>query len=453
MSTIKKLILKDVRCFEGKQEFNIRPLTFLVGENSTGKSTVLACLQILSNFLQERDLDFNTVPYQMGAYMDIARKVGGRGGRSKSFDLGFELQVYAKETIHLLATLIERESGSEPTIQQLKIEFKDVIVIVESASSDKEKQTGSRLHSFSGPNKSTSENEKPVFTFKARDEHSIFFVFNFFMFYDTDNKMEKDHKELDKLLRNILSRLGDRESPLFDAEFNLLFPPYHGIRFESFAPIRSKPMRTYDPVREVKDPAGSGMPMTLMNMYRNDKKKWENLREKLIQFGKASGLFDDIAIKTHGRAVNNPFQLQVKSKGIKTNIVDVGYGVSQILPILVRIITASKKTTFLVQQPEVHLHPKGQAALVTLMLEIKNKRENSFIVETHSEYMINRAKIEIMNGNINHEDVSVIYLESKGNKVKIHNITFDKNADMTNVPDEYNKFFMQETNKLLGFGD
>ena len=452
MRVVEKFILKDVRCFEGTQEFNIRPLTFLVGENSTGKSTVLACLQILSNFLQEGGLDFNTVPYQMGAYMDIARKVGR--GISKSFNLGFEIQIDAKETAHVLATLIERESGSEPIFQQLKIEFQDVVVIVEIASPDKEEQAGSKFHNFLiGLNKSTSENGKPAFTFKVNNEQDIFSVFRFLSFYIERGEINKNYKKLLGLLVSTLSRLENKKSPIVGMDFLLLFPPYNDIRFESFAPIRSNPMRTYNPVREVKDPAGSGMPVTLMNMYRNDKKKWENLRGKLVHFGKASGLFDDIAIKTHGRAVNNPFQLQVKSKGIKTNIVDVGYGVSQILPILVRIITASKNTTFLVQQPEVHLHPKGQAALVTLMLEIKNKRENSFIVETHSEYMINRAKIEIMNGNISHEDVSVIYLESKGNKVKVHNIIFDKNADMTNVPDEYNKFFMQETNKLLGFED
>ena len=64
--SIRKLIIEDVRCFAGRQEFNIRPLTFLVGENSTGKSTVLGCFQTLCNFsrvgmstMYRTDLDFN----------------------------------------------------------------------------------------------------------------------------------------------------------------------------------------------------------------------------------------------------------------------------------------------------------------------------------------------------------------------------------------------------------
>ena len=72
-SVIEKFILDDVRCFEGRHEFNIRPLTFLVGENSTGKSTVLGCLQSLvdSGF---SGIDFNSEPYWMGAFSDIVRK-------------------------------------------------------------------------------------------------------------------------------------------------------------------------------------------------------------------------------------------------------------------------------------------------------------------------------------------------------------------------------------------
>ena len=134
MIVIKKFVLKDVRCFKGVQEFNIRPLTFLVGENSTGKSTILGCMQALGNFAgikAKKDFyfDFNSDPYQMGTYIDIARKVGGRGGRSTCFDLGFEMQFGGKETVHLLVTLNERESGSEPAIQQLKMEFDGVVVV------------------------------------------------------------------------------------------------------------------------------------------------------------------------------------------------------------------------------------------------------------------------------------------------------------------------------------
>ena len=56
-----------------------------------------------------------------------------------------------------------------------------------------------------------------------------------------------------------------------------------------------------------------------------------------------------------------------------------------------------------------------------------------------------------MNGNIRPEDVSLIYLEPKGNAVKVHNISFDKMGNMEGVPMHYGKFFIKETNRLMGF--
>ena len=67
--------------------------------------------------------------------------------------------------------------------------------------------------------------------------------------------------------------------------------------------------------------------------------------------------------------------------------------------------------------------------------------------------MIDRARIEIRKGNIRPEDVSLIYLEPKGRVVKVHNIRFDKMANMQGVPPHYGKFFMKEYRELMGFED
>lgn len=120
---IQKLIIEDVRCFAGRQEFNIRPLTFLVGENSTGKSTVLGCLDALVRFVRARgpyaDLDFNVQPYQMGVFADIVRR--SRPGK-KNFRLGFESRSENKnENIEYVLTLAEKEKGSEPVVQAQKL--------------------------------------------------------------------------------------------------------------------------------------------------------------------------------------------------------------------------------------------------------------------------------------------------------------------------------------------
>ncbi len=78
--------------------------------------------------------------------------------------MGFEIQIDAKVTIDLLFTLIERKSGSEPAIQRLKMEFNDLLMFFEVARRDDTENT--ILHDAHRPIKSTTQNGKPVYTFK-----------------------------------------------------------------------------------------------------------------------------------------------------------------------------------------------------------------------------------------------------------------------------------------------
>jgi predicted ATPase len=87
-----ELILENARCFHSRQQCAIRPLTLLVGENSTGKSTFLALMRIASDMIAGyKRLDFNEEPFQLGAYDQIATFRGGRAGRAKSFLIGLRL--------------------------------------------------------------------------------------------------------------------------------------------------------------------------------------------------------------------------------------------------------------------------------------------------------------------------------------------------------------------------
>ena len=92
--------------------------------------------------------------------------------------------------------------------------------------------------------------------------------------------------------------------------------------------------------------------------------------------------------------MSDPFQLHVKVRsGHQRNIMDVGYGVSQSLPIIVDVLAAEEQIgerngnycTFLMQQPEVHLHPRAQAELASFFADSYSKRNNRFMIETHSE--------------------------------------------------------------------
>ena len=440
---IRKLIIEDVRCFAGRQEFNIRPLTFLVGENSTGKSTVLGCFQTLYTFIIPRaygSLDFNVEPYQMGVFADIVRRATPK---KKNFMLGFEFKLENEgEEIRYFLTLTEKEKGSEPVVQEEKLNFPSGEVVFVGERQESEGEYG------------ISYGVLEVIGFSEKDENKFFRV-----------RASSPFQSMNALeilnLAKVIARQDRKKPSSMEEEFYKWLEsawkslerrwdrPYNEYSY-SFAPIRSKPQRTYDPLKETISPEGSDIPMTLMNEFRTDRKAWGELKRSLVKFGVASELFADIDVRRLGRSAGDPFQLQIKVKGPKVNMIDVGYGVNQLLPILVRILNARQSTTFLMQQPEVHLHPRGQAELSSMLIDLVKQKNHEFVIETHSDYIIDRARIEIMNKKIAPEDVSLIYLEPTGSRVKVHNVVFDDQANLLGAPSSYRKFFLKESDKLLG---
>ena len=164
-------------------------------------------------------------------------------------------------------------------------------------------------------------------------------------------------------------------------------------------------------------------------------------------------MFSDINVRRLGKQMSDPFQLQVKARSqTPANIMDVGYGVSQSLPILVDI-HSHRDSLFLLQQPEVHLHPRAQAELATVFAESVRKNGNSFMIETHSDHIVDRMRILVRQGKIPAEDVSILYFEPVRNAVQIHNIEVDGDGNLENAPSGYRDFFLRESDRLLGFED
>ena len=87
---MNEIRLKDYRCFREDQTARLAPLTLLVGENSTGKTSFQAIIRALWEFANDyRIPDFKEDPYDLGSFDEIAHFRGGRGGRAETFVAGF----------------------------------------------------------------------------------------------------------------------------------------------------------------------------------------------------------------------------------------------------------------------------------------------------------------------------------------------------------------------------
>ena len=321
----------------------------------------------------------------MGTFKDIVRN---NKKIEKNFKLGFTGK-YNNEDIEETIEFVEKKAGVEPVVNSIIMKLADGEIIIRS-----EDAMGRvlRLDFF-------DEEQNRYRIACDTDRLNEYSIFLFFPPFTRESKGEMVFKKyFNKKTEKLACGPGDifRDMSVF-----------------STSPIRSRPKRTYDPTREFDDPEGSDVPMYLMRIEATEKKNWEALKTQLVEFGRNSGLFENIDVKNFGRALGAPFQLQVKVRGPKANITDVGYGVSQILPILVQILNPSISKNVrrdpmqsffsLLQQPEIHLHPKAQAEFSSLLAKLASQTNQSFIIETHSDYMIDRARIEIRKGTLNTE--------------------------------------------------
>ena len=222
-----------------------------------------------------------------------------------------------------------------------------------------------------------------------------------------DQTVREHESEFDFLIRWALMDVGPR--------------PY------AFAPIRTQPQRTYDPGAKAPDPEGRHIPMVLA--VSSD--ALPDFSERMEEFGKASGLYSSLSVRKLGPDGSDPFQIEVElpGGGGARNLIDVGYGVSQAIPIIVDCVSAPFGATLLIQQPEVHLHPRAQAAMGSFFGQLAASGRNRLVVETHSDYLIDRVRMDVRDEQIKASDVMILYFEQVKGGVKIHPIEIDASGN------------------------
>jgi predicted ATPase len=99
--------------------------------------------------------------------------------------------------------------------------------------------------------------------------------------------------------------------------------------------------------------------------------------------------------------------IRVRQNGMDMDLTDVGFGISQVLPVIVQGFLGGKNTLSLIEQPEIHLHPRMQADLADLFIDMVKANSGRLVIETHSEYLLKRLRRRIAEGKISSEDVAI----------------------------------------------
>jgi predicted ATPase len=219
--------------------------------------------------------------------------------------------------------------------------------------------------------------------------------------------------------------------------------------------LRGNPERTY-PVTAI----GEQFPGTFENYVASVINNWQITKSSklkdLARYLKILGLTGKVDTKQINdtqveiRVARLPCNFNPKTKSTEmVSIADVGFGVSQTLPALVALLVAEPEQLVYLEQPEIHLHPRAQAALADILIESAN-RGVRVVIETHSDLILKRIQSLVAEDRI------------KPDKVKLHwftrdqegctNITtadLDKAGTFGDWPEDFSEVDLQEESRYL----
>lgn len=503
---MKKFSLHNIKSFVKSEEIEIKPLTFFVGRNSCGKSSLMRFPVLLSQTFEEDVatpllLFGNMIDY--GNYDDVVNKHSNEA-------IGFSLEFGAEIKRWMRRGILEysfRDFLEDIDFQEIFRNMDSVVLEVKVSKPDKKmvvqevklKINERETFEISLTDKCYDLYIKKCVGKKNREDKAEHIqvdssAISFYRFVPRIDEEEvakeyvehirgMEQQEKDKIKAIIDRRQrerikesdknidGDKKWLTVYLSLAIVNSVFRGIiaylnnyarEISYVGPFRESPKRTYrDSESNYNDVGvhGENAGMLLRQDFQDKRELLEMVSE---WFDEAMGYKVDI--KDIG---NGLYSLVVKQKldGKQEevdNIIDVGYGISQVLPIVTQLLKkdgnenerymgmSSQKKTFIIEQPELHLHPAAQAELANLLVKSSNvSRSRRILVETHSEHLIRKIQVLIADPEVDFDSdqVAFYYVEKdeKGNSYT-KKMEIDKNGQFE---EQWPKGFFDKSYELV----
>lgn len=414
----------------------VERVNFLVGENSSGKSSFLLLLETMAQ------LNFWGFEPRFGApghsehhFLDL---VSVESKNKKSFTVGALLvPTSPNQKIHGMFVTYSSLDG-RPVPSKVSVADAGTVRSVTGAFYSRKKgasfKVASKKFNAATLSKSPEQIANAIAKFHAASASEAE-VIN------------------DRFGEPLLIRFTDKlyENPKFDPGNFEIKAPEFVEGFVEIAPIRSKPKRIYDSPQTSYSSEGAHIPYVIRKRLKSSSTA-KSFKSFMDYAGKGSGLFSSIEIKEYSDEPRAPFEVNINLDKSPLSLDTVGYGVSQSLPVIVEAFIRPKKSTFSIQQPEVHLHPRAQAMFGDLVAQLARTDAKKFFIETHSDFLIDRFRSNIRK---NHKESSafnsqILYFQHSNGINKVHPIKIEHDGSVSgDQPPEYREFFIRESLSLL----
>lgn len=430
-----KIRWKNFRGFRDTDWVRIAPLTIVIGANNSGKSSLLAPLLLMRQTIQSKDA--NTALVTRGDSTDVGfyRDYAYRHDTNNEVEFGFQFHNHSREEGEELKSVgtyppgefqsTFRHGSSDQDLILKRYEVADLYgrqMIAIEQSDDGYLVDTSKIGELNEDEKAAVANARPI-NFLFSSSSALYYLSK------VGSNSGEDHLEL------------ERASDAFHKYLAVASYAYEDIR-RQFAnmyyvgPHREHPKRAYEYYGdEPRDVGKDGQHFAEM-LKRDDSGLLKSVNKwiRRLQIGREIEV-DELS--------QNLFSVFLKSRSGKdrNNIADLGFGVSQILPVLVQLMAAREESLTIIKQPELHLNPKLQRGVADVFVDraVSGRR---VAIETHSEHILLRVRTLVAEGKIDPNEIAIYFVERWGFNSKVRTISVDEFGHIK--PDEWPRDFMAD---------
>lgn len=445
MIYIKNISLKNFKCFEYLPIMDFGKISLLTGANSSGKSSILySILGILQSEEFPLELQLNGKYVNLGSYGEVVYK----GDKNKNISIDFTLEDDERNISYSFETTWCNNDKNQPTLVYLVCKTEYFILTLNNLQApltynldyypqkNPQMAQGEFLNMFQKMSNGKFENGSTV------PNNQRIIATEYVKFVTEETHLQ--HIIADKDLKNSNYNVHIKEMlplTLVMDELKELRKRYD-IQLNYISSYRMPSQRTYidKPVTGGKISSfGDGFVYEMLNWQENNKQKFE----KMIASLRKLGLLHDISSERTERGESR-VGVKIHEQSTTVALSDVGFGISQILPVIVGDIELGEQSSLFTSQPEIHLHPSVQAELGDYFVE-QIKYNKRYLIETHSEYLLNRLRLDIVKGTLKEEDIKVYYLSQEEDKSILYTITFTRSGQILGAPEEFFETYMVDT--------
>jgi len=440
---IKSMSLKNFKAFQHLENLEFKPLTILMGKNSCGKSSIIQSLLLLKQALMDKE---SQDPLSLDGfylhYSDLSELVYGIPSNIEAkvtFSFSYQSGIDGKKTDQLEFTIGNwvTSSGDVPKLQVKHFHWKNdstkSMIISDYALDNHEngelcKQIETRILNIFDK-KIDMANAKVVFD--KMFPFALTISANTNAATDIDIPRETFHCPLSFLDREVYDSIEKLQQSLKDIKY--------------LGPIRAYPLRAYiNYARPSTDLLEDGSNVAYVYHLNREKSfYWKGRRRPIIEILDECLNNLDLSQKVSIQRIDQMVYrilMQIPGGNRQVSIADVGFGYSQLLPIIIRCIISKKQTLNIFEQPEIHLHPACQANLADLFIDTINS-DKHVLVETHSVDMINRVRLRVIENPelVNKIAVYFIDLEMTNGEysAQARKLTINENGNFDSWPDGF----------------